>query len=132
LANDRAINDQDQYVQGRTDCVDNSSNTTTFLHILRDLAALSGWSVQPPQVRDLFLLFQVHWTAVVADRKSGIQWSVDSWYRPHGHLPFVMPLSDWQDRKKGWESPFDTLNPYPRWINELCEPSGVGEKFAQD
>lgn len=130
LAKDRAINDQDQNVQGRTDCVDNSSNTTTFLHILQDFSALPGWSVRPPQVRDLFLLSQVHWTAVVADQKSGKQWSVDSWYRPHGHLPFVLPLLDWQDGKKGWKFPFDKLNPYPRFINELCEPGEVGEKFT--
>jgi hypothetical protein len=125
LTNDRAINDRDQDLHGRTDCVDNASNTTTFLHILQDLSALPGWSVRPPQVRDLFL-FQVHWTAVVADQKSGKPWAVDSWYRPHGHLPFVMPLSDWQDRKKGWESPFDKLNPYPRFINELCETNETG------
>ena len=37
LANDLAINDFEAAVNGRLDCVDNSSNTTTYLHILRDI-----------------------------------------------------------------------------------------------
>jgi hypothetical protein len=122
LANDRELNEQDKNVDGRTDCVDNASNTTTFLHIFRDIAELRGWSVESPRVRDLLRFTDVHWTAVVLDRHSQQRWSVDSWFRPHGHLPFVMPLSDWTAAKKGWEPPFDRFNPYPRYSNELCPP----------
>ena len=126
LANDRAGNDDDRGVNGRTDCIDNSRNTTTFLNILRDLSAIPGWSVSLPRVRDLFPIDQVHWTAVVVDQDSGVEWTVDSWFRPHGHLPFVLPLSAWLDDKKGWEPPFDELNPYPDVVNELCLNSSKG------
>lgn len=127
LANDRAGNEEDREVEGRTDCVDNASNTTTYLRILQDLAALPGWSVAAPRTRNPLPLDEVHWTAVVKDRNDGRQWSVDSWYRPHGHLPFVMPLADWLDEQKAWEPPFDKLNPYPRFIDDLCDaPSHAG------
>ena len=122
LGNDREINDYDADEEGRTDCVDNASNTTTFLKVLQEYSQLPGWSVSAPAVRDLLDIQRVHWTAVLIDDDSGLQWSVDSWFRPHGHLPFVMPLSDWLESKKGWEPPFDKLNPYPRYVNELCGP----------
>ncbi len=121
LANDRAVNNKDQDSEGRTDCVDNTSNTTTFLQILDDLSVLDGWIVSTPRVRDRFNLWQVHWTAVVIDDRSGEHWSVDSWFRPHGHLPFLLPLSGWIAGKKGWKAPFEKFNPYPQYVNELCE-----------
>jgi hypothetical protein len=120
LANDRAINDSEYGIEGRTDCIDNTTNTTTFLHVLQDLQQLPGWSVSSPQIRHRFSFVQVHWTAVVIDADSGNPWSVDSWYRPHGHLPMVMPLPSWSDDKLSWESPFDRLNPTPHFSYELC------------
>jgi hypothetical protein len=126
LANDREINEFDREVEGRLDCVDSASNTTTYLRILQDLGQLPGWTVTGPEVRNLLDLHGVHWTAVVIDGKSGTRWSVDSWFRPHGHLPFVMPLADWVKDKKAWEPPFSRQNPYPDTIQELCPtPSTV-------
>lgn len=121
LANDRAINNQDQNVEGRTDCVDNASNTTVFLHVLEDLSLLPQWKVAAPQVRAMISIVGVHWTAVVTDQSGGGYWSVDSWYRPHGHLPMVMPLDEWAAGNKGWEPPFDALNSTPHNITELCD-----------
>ena len=132
LSNDRAINDQEKNVEGRTDCVDNASNTTAFLHILSDLSALPDWSVTVPKVRSMFQLTRVHWTAVVMDDKSGDLWSVDSWFRRHGHLPYVMPLDEWVDEKKGWEAPlrqcwgekgFERLCPVP--VAAFLLPAGL-------
>lgn len=123
LGNDLAINDYEYGVNGRTDCIDNASNTTTFLQILQDLGEMPGWSVAPPVGRNFLVFFMVHWTAVVSDEASGDQWSVDSWYRPHGHLPFVLPLANWLDEDLGWISPFTDLNPYPQYTSQLCEGS---------
>ncbi|MEN8175238.1 MAG: hypothetical protein ABFS23_05715 [Pseudomonadota bacterium] len=120
LSNDRAINDWDEHANGRTDCVDNATNTTNFLHVLEDLELLPGWSVTEPRVRDRFDFGLVHWTAVLTDENNSQPWSVDSWFRPHGHLPYVMPLSDWSKSVKGWEPPFDAQNPYPSYVDELC------------
>jgi hypothetical protein len=120
LANDLGVNNSEYGIEGRTDCIDNATNTTTFLHILQDLQELPGWSVSSPRVRHLFSATQVHWTAVVIDADSRSSWSVDSWYRPHGHLPMVIPLSGWIDDKLGWEPPFDRLNATPHFSYELC------------
>ncbi|MBK1716984.1 hypothetical protein CKO27_04825 [Thiocystis violacea] len=126
LANDLAINDSEAGVEGRMDCVDNASNTTTYLHILRDIGELAGWTVSSPKARNFFDITAVHWTAVIIDTESGLPWSVDSWYRPNGHLPMVMPLPSWSDDKKGWEPPFERLNATPRSIDELCDTPPLG------
>lgn len=120
LANDLAINDFEQEIEGRTDCIDNASNTTTYLQILRDIGELPGWKVSPTTVRNRFDITAVHWTAVITDMETGLPWSVDSWFRPNGHLPMVMPLQSWVDEKKGWEPPFEQINITPRTVNELC------------
>ncbi len=132
LANDLAINDNEAEVEGRMDCVDNASNTTTYLHILRDIRQLAGWTVSSPKVRNSFDITAVHWTAVIIDTESGLPWSVDSWYRPNGHLPMVMPLPSWIDEKKAWEPPFERINPTPHSIDELCktQPPGILEPAA--
>ena len=120
FANDLAINDSEADKQGRMDCVDNTSNTSTYLHILRDIGVLSGWTVSSPIVRNRFDVGSVHWTAVISDTESNQQWSVDSWYRPNGHLPIVMPLKSWRKSKKGWEAPYNQMNETPYAVEELC------------
>lgn len=132
LANDREINEFDKDVEGRLDCVDSSSNTTTYLRILEDLGQLPGWTVTTPVVRNVMDFHGVHWTAVVTDRASGKNWSVDSWFRPHGHLPFVMPLADWKRDKKAWEPPFSKQNPYPETMAELCASAGPASAAATE
>ena len=119
LANDEAINDLDWGLDGRMDCIDNASNTMSYLHVLRDLGLVPGWSIEAPKVRDRFSL-AVHWTAVVADRRGGEDWAVDSWFRPNGHLPFVLPVADWVSGAIPWHPPLSALNPYPRYSSQLC------------
>lgn len=125
LANDLAINDGDAELEGRTDCVDNASNTATFLSLLLDLGALPGWSMGLPQVRDRFSK-DVHWTATVVDESSGERWAVDSWLRPNGNLPFVSPVRDWIAGRAPWRPPLAAWNPYPRTFAELC-PSAAAD-----
>jgi len=126
LANDLAINEFEAAVGGRMDCVDNSTNTTTYLHILRDIGELTGWTVSSPRVRNRFDVTGVHWTAVIIDAEAGRPWSVDSWYRPNGHLPMVMPLQSWIYEKKAWEPPFERINATPHSIHELCKDQRFG------
>jgi hypothetical protein len=120
LGNDLSING-DGGLDGRTDCVDNSTNTTTYLHILKEIGGLKGWTVSRPKVRKRFDVYAVHWTAVVVDTESGTPWSIDSWFRPNGHLPMVMPLRSWRRERKGWEPPLKRLNPTPSSIHGLCQ-----------
>ena len=101
------------------DCIDNASNTTTYLHVLRDLGLLPGWSITAPEVRDLFSL-DVHWTAVVTDRNGAGDWAIDSWFRPNGHLPFVLPLAAWARGAPPWQPPLAGFNASPPYSSELC------------
>ncbi|MDZ7839442.1 MAG: hypothetical protein U5R46_01270 [Gammaproteobacteria bacterium] len=119
FANDEAVNDRDGALNGRMDCVDNASNTTTYLNVLHDLGLLPGWSMGEPRIRQRFSDL-VHWTAVVIDSGGGDSWSVDAWLRPNGHLPFVMPLKAWESEKVPWDSPFAVLNPAPKYSSEIC------------
>jgi hypothetical protein len=120
LANDRAINDTDADLDGRADCVDHTSNTTTYLHVLSDLGQLPGWTIAAPEVRNVMNPHAVHWTPVVVDDRTHREWSVDSWFHPNGQLPLVMPVKDWAADKKAWEPPFSKLNPYPQYLSDLC------------
>ena len=120
LVNDLPMNKLEEDTEGRTDCIDNSSNTTTYLHILRDIGELPGWTISSPDVRNR-LLTTVHWTAVMVDNESNLAWSVDSWFRPNGHLPMLMPLQDWFDEKVAWKPPFEQINATPHSIQGLCK-----------
>lgn len=120
LANDRGINDKDGGMEGRTDCVDNATNTSTFLALLKDLGALDDWRLGEPVVRDK-LTVAVHWTATLIDPSTGDTWAIDSWFHPHGHLPFVSPIRDWKAGRKPWLPPLSKLNPFPRSISTLCD-----------
>jgi len=120
LANDRELNDREFGVYGRMDCVDNASNTANYLKILMDFGQLPLWRVEAPSMRKPLDLNAVHWSAVLKDEATGEKWAVDSWFRPNGHLPFVLPLNVWKDETQGWLPPYDKLNPYPRASNEFC------------
>lgn len=120
LANDREVNDREYGVDGRLDCVDSASNTTNYLAILTKLGQLPSWRVEEPGVRSPLDFNSVHWTAVLKDKVTGEKWSVDSWFRPNGHLPFVLPLNIWEAEIQGWLPPYDRLNPNPRASNEFC------------
>ncbi|OOZ35400.1 hypothetical protein BOW51_11335 [Solemya velesiana gill symbiont] len=121
LANDLSINDFEEDVEGRTDCIDNSSNTTTYLHILRDTGELPGWMISKPKMRLPWIITEVHWTAVITDTESRLPWSIDSWYRPNGHLPMVIPLQNWINEENAWEPPFEHINQIPHSAYELCD-----------
>jgi len=130
LANDRAVNDQDKDEEGAMDCVDNASNTTTYLRILHDLGKTPGWTILAPEVRERFSLEAVHWTAAIADQATGAHWTVDSWFRPNGHLPFVEPLAAWLEAKKAWDPPYEALNPSPPHVEELCRSGAPAQVSA--
>ncbi|MCB1745358.1 MAG: hypothetical protein KDK91_33630 [Gammaproteobacteria bacterium] len=120
LGRDKGVNDRDPDGDGRMDCVDNATNTNTYLRVLAELGLLDGWRIGDPEVRDA-LSSQVHWTAAIEDERSGERWAVDSWFRPNGHLPFVTPIDAWSSGLTPWEPPFSHLNRAPRYSYELCE-----------
>ena len=83
---------------GQMDCIDESTNSTTFLRHLEAGRLLRHHSVEKPTSRGIMIDGRYpHWTAVLkAD--DGSKWAVDSWYEPGGGLPDVDPLDYWRTR----------------------------------
>lgn len=84
--------------QGQMDCIDESTNTRTFLRHLESRGLLKHHSVQTSVTRGvIFDGRYFHATAVIRE-KGGQRWAVDSWYEPAGGAPDVMRLEEWLGR----------------------------------
>lgn len=82
------------------DCIDESSNTITYLTLI-ERADLLRWHDVQPRAHRGYLLFGgwPHYTALIREHGTGRQWVVDLWFRDNGDLPNVMGLQTWED---GW------------------------------
>lgn len=85
---------------GQMDCVDESSNTTTYLTLLEQHGLLR-WHRVEARVRRGYLLFGgwPHYAALIVDHQSGRRWVVDSWFHDNGQPPEVIELGAWE---AGW------------------------------
>jgi hypothetical protein len=85
---------------GQLDCIDESSNTRVYLHLLYD-DDLLAWH-QPAGLAHRGLLLVGGWphtTAVIRERSSGAVFAVDSWFLDNGEPPFIVSLASWH---QGW------------------------------
>ena len=82
------------------DCVDESINTSSFLHLLERKKLLRWHRVGEPAQRYAVWFFGIHFTAVLVDRQTGVAWAVDSWFHENGMPAEVVELDRW---KSGWE-----------------------------
>lgn len=82
------------------DCIDESSNTTTYLTLFEQ-AGLLRWHEILPRAHRGYLFFGgwPHYSALIRERDQGSSWVVDSWFRDNGEPPDVMSLQTW---KAGW------------------------------
>ena len=91
---DRGENfDDDEVNDGRMDCIDHSTNTSSFLHLIEERGWLRHHGVMQRLRRFLFL--QEHWAGRIAERASGQQFTVDTWYFPPGQPAVVQPVAEW-------------------------------------
>ncbi|MEM8664016.1 MAG: hypothetical protein AAGF49_07810 [Pseudomonadota bacterium] len=82
---------------GQMDCIDEASNTMSYLLVAANNGLLRHHTVARPVSRGYFLDGRYpHATAVVVD-KAGTPWAVDSWPDANGVPPKVMPLDQWFD-----------------------------------
>lgn len=91
---DKGRNVNDDGVDGRMDCVDESANATAYLHLLEDRGWLKYHHVLEP-VKRAPLLVNVHWAARIVEKESGQEFAVDSWFFDNGQPAFVVPLDEW-------------------------------------
>lgn len=81
------------------DCVDESINTSSTLHLLYREGLLAWHVPAHPAQRFAFLRFGVHYTAVLTEPDNGRNWAVDAWFHANGVPAEVVELERW---RQGW------------------------------
>lgn len=70
------------------DCVDEATNTTSYLLVLSRHGLIQHHSVQPPFAKDDFSRW-THWAALIKEKKSGLSFAIDSSGSANGENPTV-------------------------------------------
>lgn len=79
------------------DCIDESTNTTTYLTMMIEDGLIRRHALTRPASRGVFLDFRwYHQSAVIAEIGAGTEYVVDSWYNANGKPPLVTTLRAWQ------------------------------------
>ena len=95
---DKGGNFADRGEDGQMDCIDHSTNTTTFLDLLQAHDLLRFHELAEP-VRRIRYLVAVHWAARIRDKDTQRAYAVDSWYHDNGRPALVIPVEDWRSGK---------------------------------
>ena len=93
---DKGRNVNDDGVDGRMDCIDESANATGYLRLLENNGWLKYHRVLDP-VKRAPLLVNDHWAARIMEKKTGQEFAVDSWFLDNGQPAFVVPLEEWRN-----------------------------------
>ncbi|MGI9302483.1 MAG: hypothetical protein ACR2RB_07240, partial [Gammaproteobacteria bacterium] len=84
---------------GQMDCIDESTNTTTYLRLLDESGLLRWHEVEERAWRSWWGL-DIHWTAVIRDHTDGQRYAVDSWFLDNGMQPYIQPLRAWRFKRR--------------------------------
>jgi hypothetical protein len=80
------------------DCVDEATNTTSYLLVLQNQGLLKHHTVGTPFAKENYLRGVsgwTHWTAVLNDTDKGQRWAVDSWIYANGENPAIVEAENW-------------------------------------
>jgi len=80
---------------GQMDCIDESTNTISFLQLLTARGLLKHHKIIGQRDRGFVVDFRLPHTTAVMKETDGKEWAVDSWYRAGGEAPVIIPLSEW-------------------------------------
>ncbi len=83
------------------DCVDEATNTTSYLLILQQNSLLKHHTVGRPFSKGNILLGVSnwpHWTAVLWEKPNNQKWAVDSWIYANGENPVVVEAEKWYEK----------------------------------
>jgi hypothetical protein len=82
--------------RGQQDCVDEATNTTSYLVMLEKAGFLEHHEVKQPVGRGFFLDGRwQHFAAMVEEKGSARAFVIDSWPKDNGKPPVVLPLKTW-------------------------------------
>jgi hypothetical protein len=90
---DRGGNIDDDELDGRMDCIDHSTNTTSYLALLQRTGLLRFHVVTGRVQRGRFLA--IHWGAGIAEKATEARWIVDTWFLDPGSPATIYPLDEW-------------------------------------
>lgn len=103
IGSDRGGDSDDDDLDGRMDCLDHSVTTSNFLAVLQQRGLLRFHELKPPAVRGIIW---EHWSARVAEKSSGEEYMVDSWFYDNGRPAVVMARGAWvaggDPRRRRW------------------------------
>ena len=85
---------------GQMDCIDESTNSTTYLRMLENEGYLQHHRVAESATRFGFFAGAPHTTAVIQENGSQTRYAVDSWFFDNGESPAIVKLPAW---KAGWQ-----------------------------
>lgn len=80
------------------DCVDEATNTTSYLLVLQNNGLLKHHTVGTPFSKDQLwrgVAGWTHWTAVLTENGNGTKYAVDSWIYANGENPAVVQTDKW-------------------------------------
>ncbi len=96
--NDRGGSLAGLWMRNQMDCVDESTNTHTYLLMLKNDGLLKYHVPTDNERRFRPHLYQ-HYSAVIEETATHEKYAVDSWFLDNGQPPFILPLRVW---KRGW------------------------------
>jgi hypothetical protein len=80
------------------DCVDEATNTTSYLLVLERNGLFKYHTVGTPFSKENLLRGVAgwpHWTAVLKENSNGQKWAVDSWIYANGENPAIVEAEKW-------------------------------------
>ncbi|MCV6574204.1 MAG: hypothetical protein OIF58_00555 [Cohaesibacter sp.] len=87
-------------IAGQMDCIDEASNSTSYLLYLQMHDLLTHHRVSSPVARGFFLDGRYpHATSVVRQKQGKRHYAIDSWVKDNGVFPVIMPLEAWFQEK---------------------------------
>lgn len=86
--------------RGQLDCVDEATNMTSLMVMLKRAKLLRHHTVETPSMRSITDGRRwLHYAGTVREKRSGKKYVIDSWFRPNGQSAVVVPVDKW---KTGW------------------------------
>ena len=82
---------------GQMDCIDESTNTTSYLSLFQERGLLKWHRVIDPVYRAPQILDQ-HWAARIENLSTGEQFAVDSWFEDNGSPAYVQEVEAWRQK----------------------------------
>jgi len=80
---------------GQLDCIDESLNVTTYMHLFESQGHLRWHHVMDRAYRSDG--FDSHWAGQLQEVATGERFVIDSWFQDNGMLPYIARSAEWED-----------------------------------